>query len=455
VLGFLLPGDMYLGPAGDLLRRYDRLRNYVRGEHKKPIKVQPPQPDDNLAINLTGLVVSRSISLLFGKDIRFDLPGEDESDGDRYLDTVWRLNKRAILLHDIGEYGSTYGTVFVKIQPDGVANGEITLPRLIPLNPFFIEIKPSPEDKDLVLAYEMRYMSKDEKGREFARKEVTQVQGGYLELGRTPAAWEVLVYTSVGGKWALEKNTVWPYPFPPIVHWKNLPDAESCYGRADIDENVIALQDAVNFVASNINRILRYHAHPKTWGRGFTGQMDKMSWGADEIIKLPSETGQVANLEMQSDLASSTRFMEILRQSLFDISRTVDISSMADKVGALTNFGLRVLFFDALNKLGTKRQLYGDGLCEINRRLLTLADLESDPGNVVWQDVLPVNGTDQAQEIKADLDSGLVSPETASSKRGYDWAQEKPRIEEAKQGEENLGNVLLRAFQRGQQGTGE
>jgi len=43
-----------------------------------------------------------------------------------------------------------------------------------------------------------------------------------------------------------------------------------------------------------------------------------------------------------------------LRQIIFDVTRNMDISSMKDKVGALTNFGLRILFFDALNKLATK-----------------------------------------------------------------------------------------------------
>jgi hypothetical protein len=208
----------------------------------------------------------------------------------------------------------------------------------------------------------------------------------------------------------------------------------------------------VNFVASNINRILRYHAHPKTWGRGFSGQLDKLSWGADDLIKIPTDTGQIANLEMQSDLASSTRFMEVLRQSLFDISQTVDISSMADKLGALTNFGLRVLFFDAMNKLGTKRQLYGDGLTELNRRLLVLGGKQADdPGRVVWQDVLPVNELDQANTLQVDLNSGIVSKETAATKRGYDWKTEEVRISSARASADNVGAALLRAFNQGQQ----
>lgn len=449
VLNWLVPEDMLSG-RGEMLRHYDKLRSYVRGQHQKPIARKPSQPDDNLAINLTGLIVDRSISLLFGKDVTFDLPGEGDTPEDDYLDEVWRANKKAILLHDSAEYGSTYGTVFVKIQPDGRVVAGKSLPRLIPLNPFFMSIKAPPDDKDQVIAYEMTYMSVNAAGNQSAKKEVTRVVGGILpETGR-PEAWEVLNFTSDRGRWEQESIAAWPYEFPPIVHWKNLPDAESCYGHPDIDDSVIALQDAVNFVASNIHRILRYHAHPRTWGRGFTGPTEKMSWGPDDIIKIPSETGQIANLEMQSDLASSARFMEILRQSLFDISRTVDVSSMADKLGALTNFGLRVLFFDAINKLGTKRLLYGDGLTELNRRLLVLANLESDDmGEVMWEDSLPVNELDQAQTLTADLAAGIVSKQTASTKRGYDWTVEEERINKASAASDNIGAALLRAFNKG------
>jgi hypothetical protein len=453
VLNWLVPEDMLSG-KGEMLRHYDKLRSYVRGQHRKPIVRKPLQPDDNLAINLTGLIVDRSISLLFGKDVTFDLPGEGETPEDQYLDEVWKVNKRAILLHDTAEYGSTYGTVFVKIQPDGHTGAEKSLPRLIPLNPFFMSIKAPPDDKDLVIAYEMTYMSVNAAGNQSARKETTRVVGGVLPDSGRPEAWEVLNFTSERGRWEQESLTPWPYEFPPIVHWKNLPDAESCYGKPDIDDSVIALQDAVNFVASNIHRILRYHAHPRTWGRGFTGPTEKMSWGPDDIIKIPSETGQIANLEMQSDLASSARFMEILRQSLFDISRTVDVSSMADKLGALTNFGLRVLFFDAMNKLGTKRLLYGDGLTELNRRLLVLANLDaSDMGEVTWQDSLPVNELDQAQTLAVDLASGIVSKQTASTKRGYNWTTEDERINKASAASDNIGAALLRAFNKG--GGGE
>jgi hypothetical protein len=57
-----------------------------------------------------------------------------------------------------------------------------------------------------------------------------------------------------------------------------------------------------------------------------------------------------------------------LKQGMMDITQTVDITSLQDKIGALTNFGLKVLYQDALAKLGVKRELYGDALLETVRR---------------------------------------------------------------------------------------
>ncbi len=143
---------------------------------------------------------------------------------------------------------------------------------------------------------------------------------------------------------------------------------------------------------------------------------------------------------------------ESLRQALFDVSRTVDISSMVDKAGQLTNFGLRVLYKDELDKLYTKRELYGDALTEINHRLLVMSGFsgkDANGGVVIWPEPLPVSETDQALALKTDKELGIASLETIAAKRGYDWAKEQARIANDKQGETNIGAELLKAFTRG------
>jgi hypothetical protein len=122
---------------------------------------------------------------------------------------------------------------------------------------------------------------------------------------------------------------------------------------------------------------------------------------------------------------------------------------MADKLGSLTNFGLRVLYQDAMSKIEEKRGLYGSLLVEVNRRLLMLAELGDDGGEVIWADVLPVNEIERATAIRTDLELGLVSKQTASSKRGYVWEDEEERIADEATQADNIGAALLTAFGQG------
>jgi len=153
---------------------------------------------------------------------------------------------------------------------------------------------------------------------------------------------------------------------------------------------------------------------------------------------------------MQSDLASSQNFFLSMRQALFDITRTVDIDSIADKLGALTNFGLKVLYQDALSKIHSKRELYGDALIVLNSRLLEMNGMDNDAGEIIWPEVLPENGKELSEEIKLDMEMGLVDKQTASTIKGYDWEQVQERLATESQQTEDIGTSILKAFNRGQ-----
>ncbi len=169
------------------------------------------------------------------------------------------------------------------------------------------------------------------------------------------------------------------------------------------------------------------------------------------MIVYSDQNALIQNLEMQSDLSSSLSFIRYLRQALFDVSRAVDIDSMADKLGSLTNFGLRVLYQDAISKLEEKRGLYAEAIVEINHRLLELAGApDTDGGEVVWPDVMPENELEVATAIKTDLELGLVSKQTAAGLRGYVWEDEEERMSDERVASDNVGAALLRAFGRGE-----
>ena len=455
------------------LTQYGLQRDYYAGTHRKQLKVRAGQADDNLAVNFTQLVTERGVSMLLGEGVEFDLPGEPDEAGNQppaqeYIDRVWKANKKDILLHKTAQFGSWHGTVYLKIVPDGTGDELGLLPRLIPLDPVYMEIETMPEDIDTVLRYTMRY-NVMLGGKDVARKEEVErlqvpvndkgepLQEGQDIAGLMDAGWQIIESTMEGGRWVVTSTEVWNYPFPPIVHWQNLPFAGQVYGMPDVNDSVIEMQDRINFVASNISKIIRYHAHPKTWGRGVPqAPGGSTQWGSDEIQLLQGQDAMYSNLEMQSDLSASLSYLDFLIRNLFNISRTADLASIDDKLGSLTNFALRVLFFDGLAKLHTKQELYGEALTDINHRLLVLANFaeaDQDPGVVVWPDPIPTNEVEQVQALTFDLNMGLLSKQSAAGIRGYEWETEQERIDgerEAQQAQgDNIGAILLRNFERG------
>jgi hypothetical protein len=425
-------------------------RNYRAGVQKKQLKTKLGQPDYNIVMNFTGLVIDRSVSMLFGKGINFDygdkkakaeakkLGKEIENPNEEYLKRVWAANRKEILLHKFALNGSEIGTWYCKIVENGIEYQGKMYPRLVPLDPMLMTIETQPDDIETVTAYIITYMvERDGKPAVFQERTVRQetnwlVQSGILK----------------NKKFIEENKYTWDKEFPPIIHCQNLINIESVYGDPDVTDDVDELQDMLNKTDGNISKIIDLHGHPITVGKGMIGRTP-IDIEPGKMVLTASDQ-EVYNVEMQSDLSSSMAYALMIRQALFDITRTVDISSMNDKLGALTNFGLRVLYQDALAKNDSKKQLYGDALMELNRRLLILNGMQPEEGHIEWPDPLPVNMQEEITGMTFDLTNGLASKETIAEKRGYVWASEQPKIEQEKSQGDNIGSALLANFTRGQ-----
>lgn len=442
-----LIGDEYFDKRRvERLTRQQESYYYYVGNQRRQIVPKSDQADDNLIHNYAMLIVNRSVSMLLGDGVEFD--HEDET-AQAYLDAVWAANKKDILLQRAAQAAAIFDTGYIKIIPGGIEYQDEAYPRLISLDPRWMTIHCDPEDMDRVLAYEMRYNVTDLEGQEIGRRELTKRIYNEAQDGTVNETWEIVNYKSdrsTAGKWEEVSRVVWPYPFAPIVHWANLPLPGSQNGISDLSD-IIGIQDRINFVSSNISKIIRYHAHPKTWGRGIN-LGNRVSWGGDEMITVQGD-GTIENLEMQSDLTSSQAYLMHLRQSLFDISRTVDISSMSDKLGALTNFGLHVLYTDALAKQKTKQSLMGEALEQLNQRMLFLAGHNDERGAVVWDDTLPRDELTDMQAAQIELGMGTVSKQTIANESGRDWEQEQDRMSEEKTTQGNVGLELIRSFNAG------
>ena len=218
------------------------------------------------------------------------------------------------------------------------------------------------------------------------------------------------------------------------------------WGISDLEEADI--NDAINFTASNINRILRYHAHPRTIGTGFTAA-SLQNTAVDQFWTIPASDARVTNLEMQSDLASAYNFWSGLREAYAKISGVPDLDPAQVNVGALSGFALRILYGDLLELTNVKRNTYGEMLSGINSAMLELGgfgaglDVHND-----WADPLPVDNAAAVQLLALDRQNG-VSLETYLEERGYDADRELERIANERAQDATLGEALLGQFERG------
>lgn len=340
-------------------------------------------------------------------------------------------------MQNIALTGGVTGHVFIKLvtEPD-------KLPRLVVLDPETVTVSLAPDDAEKVLSYTITYASKDPKtGKPIGVRQVIEPDGTF---------WKIT--DQVGDLQSLHWRTVneerWLHEFAPIVHCQNLPAPGEFWGTSDLEDDILEIVQSINFVASNTGRIIRFHAHPKTWGRGFLGKDLKV--GIDETIILPGDNAELRNLEMQSDLASSLSFITTLRQALSEISRVPEVAAgNLDRIGALSGVALEIMYQPMLEKTGTKRLLYGDMLTELYRRLLAIGGFGDDNLPVlVWPQILPRDPMQERQAALIDQQLG-VSRDTLLTRLGYN-----PELEKDKRAEEvtSLGEQVLKDFDNGKEG---
>jgi hypothetical protein len=417
-----------------LMARFDE---YYRGRHRKPLVVKPGQADDNIILNYARRVVDKGVAFLFGPDVTFEVGEDSEIDAaDEWLAACWgpEETRRRILL-DLGMNGGKTGTPFLRLyEPQRPGD----LPRLAPLNPALMDVICHDDDIDEVLAFHMVWLSGKGQNAVWRRHRMERQPTGTWVISEEEY--------SRGGLWLLRDETLWRWTFPPVFFCQNLPSPTDVWGISDLEEADI--NDGINWVASNINRILRYHAHPKTVGTGFSP--DKLQPASvDSMWTISEPLAKVFNLEMQSDLASAYQMLAALKEALAKTTGVPDLDPDKVNVGALSGFALRILYSDLLDKTRVKRVTYGAMLNQVNAALLEMGGFgTAQPVRCVWGEPLPSNEKEETDVLGADRKNGL-SQETYFERRGYNAEREMKRLaaEKAKAG--SIGETLLRNFETG------
>lgn len=400
------------------------------GRLQDPLVVKPQTYNDNVKLNFASLVVDTGVTFLFGQppDWELEQPGREIADRTQeqteepeevYLDAVWKQNKKPILLHNLGVNGAIAGHVFLKMQ----LRPDLTYPRLIALDPATMTMYAEQDDYEDVYLFKQEWVTVDYRG----RRPVMVAKRQWTLRAENRLYWTVIDEESRGTatKWTEVGRFVWPQAWSPIFHCQNMPLPNVLWGESDLEPDIIEICKAINFAMSNRNRILRFHAHPKTWGSGFNP--DSVRMDVDTITVIPNPEGVLKNLEMVTDLQSSENYTRELKEALFMISRTPEIASgKVDNIGKLSGVALKLLYGPLLSKTGTKQVLYGDMFDQVNSRLLELQGTSSERAEQMsteWHNPLPVDSIEDAQA--ATLKKALgVSQDTLLQQLGYDPANE-------------------------------
>jgi len=418
----------------DRIVRYARAWQLYEGNFPRTLKVRPGQPDDNVTANFVRVIADAAVAFLFGREVSFEISETADTDAEQFLQQVWEANNKMALLSNAALNGALCGHVFLKILP------EAPFPRLVVLDPATVTVQWEPKDFHVVRRYIISYTARDPDTEQIlAYREVIERDGAY---------WRIMEFESVGDatRWQIVGSELWRWDFPPIVDCQNLPLPNSYYGQPDITEDIINLNTAINFLLSNMSRIVRYHAHPRIWAKGVAAA--QLNVGIDEAILLPSPEASLNVLEMRGDLGNSIELYLRLKEIVHEASRTPEVAlGKLDKVGAISGIALRILYQPILQKTESKRRLYGAMLQQLNRRLLAMAGFGNDVKvNVHWPELVEADDAELAKTAVLWQQLG-VSEDTILRRLGFD-----PEVEREKRelNSQSLGEHILTAFERGQ-----
>jgi SPP1 Gp6-like portal protein len=417
-----------------------------------------PRGQDIVRVNRTAPLVAASVHFLFGTPPTYALPAPPVDPAlptpppdpalvadAAWMDAVQAANRWDSLLLDWATNGAICGHGYLRLVPpetpilepdDWAAADDSALPRVIVLDPLVLQKITDPRDTTRTTAYVWTW----QQGRVDATG-TTRAARQLIEEHPTHAGWWLITdQESAGaGGWVTTQQTEWPFPFPPIVDCKNLPNPNAVYGAPDVTPSIIEINKAVNFVLSNTLRIYRLHSHPKLWASGMAPE-SKLDAAPDSVWYLPAPDSQVGQLVPAVNPAAGESALDALDASLYQESQTPGLVLGQVEAGQLPPSGAaqRMALQPLIMKTLAKRTLYGPALAEVWRRLFVISGRAPRRVTVGWPDVLPSDPLALRQALKIDVETLGVSLASAQAKAGYD-----PAVEAAQKADEatDVGGV--------------
>lgn len=386
--------------------KYERAKRYLAGQHRDQLNNKPEEPDDNTVINVIRQTVDREVSFLFPSFPHLELePDEiDDTPDEKWLMKAWEENGGLAFLHELAQVGALAGHNHVRVLPPRSDN---SMPRLVILNPAHVVSFWKIDDIKQVVWHEIAWS-----------------MGGIntiidVVFDENLNEWFVFEYQQRGGTpWELVERDEWPSEFGPVVQWKHLPNPHEFYGKGSAEAEDIRLQDAINLIFSEMMRINRYHASPRTIAIGVHAD-DILPASIDDMWAIENPDVDIKNLEMVSQLSAAFELANFLYETYLTQQRVVIIRGEVKDFQRVTNSGVKTVFMDNIAKRTILAVLYGMAITNISHRMSVAAGRTPELAPVVKHaEPLPLDEKEQVDINSIELASNVISHEEVMLKRG-------------------------------------
>lgn len=427
---------------GPRMQRYANAAAFYLGHHWGYAE---PDGEPQLTFNYTKSLSDFLTNFCFSKGVEFKSDKMYTHIVPALLDRVWsRDNDKGRTLWEIGNMGSIFGDVFIKVtyEPGWVDALGFRMParvRIIPLNPSFCFPRWHPHDKDRLEEFKLKYRFWS------TNPDGTRMTNTYVEI-----LTDTTIREYVNDKLISEREN--PVGVIPVVHIQNAPAQGSPWGLSDIWE-ILGTNREYNEKATEISDIINYHANPITV---ITGGKAPMDVGPNKVWGVDNDNAKVYNLENNfQGLQAAVGYLEMLKTYMFE-AMGVPVGALGQEqaISNTSGVALSIQYLPTYQKSGLKQITYGQGLKRVDAlalRTLFIFEPErlmydeqtdgiiqpgqpliadrSDPAlydvDVEWASPLPVDLLIKLEEVQLKLALRLESRKGALKDLGEEFPDEK------------------------------
>lgn len=440
--------DLVAQDEAQRAKQYQRAWQAYDGEGPKPLEVGPDDADDNIRLDYAGLIVDKGVSFLVGKEggvsLQLKVEGAEGEESEEASDAAtqrlnesWPEHQRQLDFHNLATNGGVCGHVWVCLYEDG---------RVSVLDPGNCSAEWNEDDVSIIERYIVQWNTVDEEtGLGVVRRWRIEPDNA-----TAPTAWTKFLeeHDDDAATWHVLNETPWLHDYAPIVETQNLPSPNTFYGQADLKPSILDQIEQLESLASDMRRIARLHGHPIPVVTGEdASRMATIEVAIGELLAIPNKEAKLSQLAI-AELTSLLELYREIKTALFEASRVPKVAlGETQNSGPTTGVALKVEYEPLVEKTETKHMTYGYLINEVARRVCDLIGLQGITITLNWPDPVPSDPKADAEADESEIRMGVVSKQTISEKRGYDWEVEQERMSEER---EASAEAMAKAFNTGE-----